>query len=128
MPPPLLQSLVLFLLLTGATSLLCAQSPPDLHRYDAQIKRYYEQEKRDSFMFFAGEKSKTAQLADSLALWGWVQYRIQKFFSDDPAEALRRIEQTFRQQWRQPANAEEAEPLLYLYTYQADYCLKRGLL
>ncbi|MCC6280695.1 MAG: CHAT domain-containing protein, partial [Saprospiraceae bacterium] len=103
-------------------------SPPDLHRYDAQIKRYYEQEKRDSFMFFAQEKSKTARQADSLALWGWVQYRIQKFFSDNPAEALRRIEQTFRQQWRQPANADEAEPLLYLYTYQADYCLKRGLL
>ncbi len=128
MPPPLLHSLLLTLLLSGATTLLHAQTSADLHRYDAQIKRYYEQEKRDSFLFFAQEKSKIARQADSLALWGWVQYRIQKFFADQPAEALRRIEQTFKQQWRQPNNAEEAEPLLYLYTYQADYYLKRGLL
>ena len=119
---------LLTLFLTGATPPLCAQTSTDLHRYDAQIKRYYDQEKRDSFLFFALEKSKTARQADSLALWGWVQYRIQKFFSDEPVEALRRIEQSFKEQWRLPRNAEEAEPFLYLYTYQADYFLKRGLL
>lgn len=126
--PQLRFHLLLTLLLSSAAYPLHAQTSADLHRYDARIKRYYEQEKRDSFLFFALEKSKTARQADSLALWGWVQYRIQKFFSDQPVEALRRIEQSFKEQWRQPRNAEEAEPFLYLYTYQADYYLKRGLL
>lgn len=105
-----------------------AQAGAALHRHDDAIKRLYDQNKPDSFLLFTREKSTLARQADSLALWGWVQYRIQKFFSDAPAKALGRIDQSLKEQWRQPQNAEEAEPFLYLYTYQADHFLKRGLL
>lgn len=128
LPLHLLRWLFVCLLFCAVCDRVPAQQNAALHRHDSDIKRCYDEHKRDSFLYYTTEKSRLARQADSLALWGWVQYRIQKFFSDSPAEALQRIDQSLKTQWRQPVDAAEAEPFLYLYTYQADYFLQRGLL
>lgn len=95
---------------------LPAQSGADLTRFDTQIALFTENNLQDSFLYYANEKLRLARQADNLALWAWTQLDIHDFFSenDNNGEALKILDATERQGWREPKKPEEWEPFLYV--------------
>lgn len=93
-----------------------AQAGEDPHRYDLKIDRFAEKNSRDSFLYYTYKKALLARNTDSLALWGWTQLDIHDFFSENgnTEQALKILETTWQQRWREPKNAAEWEPFLYV--------------
>ncbi len=122
MPPQLYwQIFFLTLFLAWATPFHAnAQNSEGLHQYDGQINTYFKNKQRDSFLYFIGLKTEIAKKADSLDVWAWARFKTQRFFSDEPKEVLRIIGETFANKWRNPVNALESEPFLYLLVHQAN--------
>lgn len=115
--------LALFFLLGGN---LYAQNSQTLHRFDAKIDAFFTAEQPDSFLFYIETKAQLAKQADSLALWAWVQWEKQQFFSSDTKNALQILEQTLTQKWRQPRNKEEFEPFLWIQSSKGWHLLTLG--
>jgi len=100
--------------LLASTSLLLAQSPLGPHTYDAQIARFQEQAQQDSFFHYVQLKCTLAQKADSLELWAWQQFDAYEAFETTPAKALQNLDAAWQNRWREPRNAQEWLPFLYI--------------
>ncbi|MEO6038266.1 MAG: CHAT domain-containing tetratricopeptide repeat protein [Saprospiraceae bacterium] len=103
---------------------LPAQTGKALHEFDDRIDRFNEAGQNDSFLYYANQKLQRLRQADSLALWAWGRYRMQKIY--EPAQALRHIDETLRQAWRSPQTEEEWEPFLWLQVRRSRYLLDLG--
>ena len=101
-----------------------AQPGAALHEFDDRIDRFYAAGQNDSFLVYANRKLQRTRSADSLALWAWGRYRIQKIY--EPAQALQHIDETLRQAWRSPRTEEEWEPFLWLQARRSRYLLDLG--
>jgi len=129
--PPLFtyRNACIALFLLGAASFsLSAQNRDDLHQFDKRLDFFFENNQRDSFLYYNGLKTEMAKKADSLALWAWTRFNTQLFFADSSKEALRLIKETFATKWRNADGALEFEPFLYLLVYQANYYKTEGKL
>jgi CHAT domain-containing protein len=104
------------------TLLLLAQPPADLHSYDAQIAHFQEKEQQDSFFHYVQLKCALAQKADSLELWAWQQFDAYEAFETTPAKALQNLDAAWQNRWREPRNAGEWLPFLYIQCSSA-WCL-----
>jgi len=118
---------LIFLHLFCATTLI-AQKGIDLHQFDGPIDSFSRSKQRDSFLYFIGRKLELAKKSDSLELWGWTSYKAQRFFAEHPKLALKWAGETISGQWRNPENALEAEPFLYLQVHRANHYYREGLL
>lgn len=103
---------------------LLAQQAADPHVHDLRIERFFEKDQRDSFLFYLTEKIRLARQADSLALWGWAQIEQHDWYAEqgESTTALQILDAAWQQHWREPRNAEEWEPFLYLHQNRG-WCL-----
>lgn len=105
---------------------LFAQQAINLQHVDAAILRYGEQGVKDSFLFYSAQKLQFARQTDQLALWGWAQLDIHDFFSGDDQKALELLEKAWKERWREPLNAEEWEPFLYIQANRGWFLFRTG--
>lgn len=103
---------------------LSAQQAGDPHRHDGRIEHFYETGRRDSFLFYLAEKIRLARQTDSLALWGWTQIEQHDWYAEqgESVTALQILDAAWQQRWREPSNAGEWEPFLYLHQNRG-WCL-----
>lgn len=120
------KTLLVLSFLVAQRSALPAQKTDDAARFDAVITRFAESGQKDSFLFYSGEKLRLARQANNLALWGWTQFDIHYFFSDDPEQALSHLQSAQTERWREPAGAEEWEPFLYTTATTGWYLFQTG--
>jgi len=107
-------------------SLALPAQPPDPHRYDERIEYFQEKNQPDSLRHYAAQKAQLARAADSLAAWGWAQLDLYYNLPDDDPTAAALLDAAWAQRWREPANAYETEPLLYLQTHRAWHHFQQG--
>ena len=93
---------------------LSAQQGIGAHRFDQVIVRFAETGRKDSFLYYTGQKLALAKQNDDLALWGWTQLDIHDFFSNDNEKALSCLNAAWSGRWREPSGAQEWEPFLYI--------------
>ena len=102
---------------------MAAQS---LRTYQPKIDHFFENDQRDSFLYYARLQLRAARAADSLACWGSTQSLIQDFFVEHAAEALTYGEDALQNRWRLPRDAEEWKPFLWLQCSQGYQLFRTG--
>ena len=85
-----------------------------LHRFDERIAFFQETGKLDSVRYYAVEKIRLAQAADSLAAWAWAQLDLYSSYADEDPSGLDCLDAAWAKKWREPLGSEECEPLMYL--------------
>lgn len=100
--------------------------PADPHRYDERIEYFQEKGQPDSVRRYATEKVRLARSADSLAAWAWAHLDIYYTYSDDDPTAPSLLNAAWAQHWREPANAYDCEPFLYLQTHRGWHFFQQG--
>ncbi len=113
----------LFLLLLPLS--LLAQ-PADPHRYDERIEYFQGKGQTDSVRRYATEKVRLARSVDSLAAWAWAHLDIYYTYSDDDPAAAPLLDAVWAQHWREPTNAYDCEPFLYLQTHRGWHLFQQG--
>lgn len=101
-----------------------AQQVGDPHCHDLRIERFYEKGQRDSFLFYLEKKISLARQSDSLALWAWTKIERHDWYAEqgESVTALQTLDAAWQQRWREPRNAGEWEPFLYLHQNRG-WCL-----
>ncbi len=99
---------------------------PDPHRYDERIEYFQEKGQPDSVRRYATEKVRLARSADSLAAWAWAHLDIYYTYSDDDPAAAPLLDAVWAQHWREPVNAYDCEPFLYLQTHRGWHLFQQG--
>lgn len=115
-----------FALLPALLLPLALLAQPDPHCHDERIEHFQAKKQPDSLRHYAAQKIQLARAADSLAAWGWAQLDLYYSLPDDDPAAAALLEAAWAQRWREPANAYETEPLLYLQTHQAWHHFQQG--
>lgn len=105
---------------------LSAQGQPDPHDYDERIEYFQEKNQPDSILHYATQKALLAQTTDSLAAWAWAQ--LDRYYSlpENGPAAPALLDAAWVQRWREPTNAYDAEPLLYLQTHRGWHLFQQG--
>lgn len=100
--------------------------PADPHRYDERIEHFQEKDQPDSIRRYALEKIRLARAADSLAAWGWAQLDRYYTLPDNDPAAPALLDAVWAERWREPANAYDTEPFLYLQTHRGWHLFQQG--
>ncbi len=114
-----------FFLLAPAVCLF-AQKPVDLHGYDAKITHFLNIGQQDSFNYYTQQKCLLAQRADSLERWAWECFDAYEAFETSPAEALQKLDFALQQRWRDPRDAKEWYPFVYIQASRGWHLFELG--
>jgi tetratricopeptide (TPR) repeat protein len=94
---------------------LPAQNPLGPHQYDAVIARFLRSGQQDSFLYYSQRKCTLAQKSDSLELWAWELFDAYEAIETNPKQALEKLDKIWQLRWRDPQNAREWLPFLYIH-------------
>jgi len=123
-PAQRLHFFAIFLLMPAVC--LVAQKPVDLRGYDAKIAHFLNIGQQDSFFFYTQQKCILAQRADSLERWAWERFDAYEAFETSPAEALKKLDFALQQRWRDPRDANEWYPFVYIQASRGWHLFELG--
>lgn len=103
-----------------------AQSPAELERLQGRIDYWTDKGEQDSTTQALTQKIRCARALDSLAQWAWAWYDLSELYVENQILAPKHIAQCLSEKWREPLNAAENEPFLYLLVNRALYLAQNG--
>lgn len=92
----------------------------------SRISNVEAKQLKDSIVYYYRLQSQWYQQKDSLGRWYDSYWDLQYNFDSNSDSALIYLEEAIKEQWRAPANALEAESLLWIYASQAYHYFQKG--
>lgn len=105
---------------------LMAQNPRNLQEFDAKIAHFQTTGQPDSFRYYSEQKCRRARELDSLERWAWQRFDAYEAFELRPEEALQWLDKSLEQRWREPRNAQEWYPFVYIQATRGWYLFELG--